>query len=434
MPADSIGGERPVFGSAWGVVLTTAGAAIGLGNIWRFPYMMGEYGGSAFLVLYLLLVVAFGVPALMAECALGRHTRRGPVGAFHRAGMPGATVWSGLLLLTIVMAGSYYGVVLADVLRQGVRFGVAAFGGTVPEGDARFAVSMVWVLVTICVTCVTIGWGLRRGIERVSVIGLPLFFVMLIVLIVYVLRQDGAMEGLRQFLRPSVGDLQPSTALAALGQAVFSLGLGGTLMVIYGSYMRDQHSIPRTAIGTAAADVGAALLAGMLIVPAVFVVGVQLDSGPDLLFKTLPAVFHGMPGGNVVGATFFLGVFLVGVLSLVAAYEVVVGAAKDTLGWSRAKAVVVFGLVQLVLSIPVVLSDDYLRWSDLIWGTTMMPVGSALAVVAMAWFVGRARLIEELGRGSQMPVTPLLVVWLKFVVPLGIAVILVYGWWGALRG
>ncbi len=107
MPADSIGGERPVFGSAWGVVLTTAGAAIGLGNIWRFPYMMGEYGGSAFLVLYLLLVVAFGIPALMAECALGRHTRRGPVGAFHRAGMPGATFWSGLLLLTIVMAGSY---------------------------------------------------------------------------------------------------------------------------------------------------------------------------------------------------------------------------------------------------------------------------------------------------------------------------------------
>ncbi len=434
MPEETNSGERAVFTSSWGVVLTTAGAAIGLGNIWRFPYMMGKFGGSAFLVLYLLLVVAFGIPALMAECALGRHTRRGPVGAFHRAGMPGATFWSGLLLVTIVMAGSYYGVVLADVLRHGVRFGLAAIGGTAPQGEPRFAVSMVWVLVTIGLTGVTIAWGLRRGIERVSVFGLPLFFVVLIALVVYVLGQDGAIQGLRQFLRPSVGDLQPTTALAALGQAVFSLGLGGTLMVIYGSYMRDQDSIPRTAVGTAAADVGAALLAGMLVVPAVFVVGVPLDSGPGLMFNTMPAVFAGMPGGNVVGATFFLGVFLVGMLSLVAAYEVVVGAAEDALGWSRAKGVVVFGLVELVLSIPAVLSVRYLIWSDLIWGTTMMPVGSALAVVAMVWFVGRARVLEELGRHSRMPVTPFLLYWMKFVVPLGIAVILVYGWWDALGG
>ncbi len=395
---------------------------------------MGEYGGSAFLVLYLLLVVAFGIPALMAEYALGRHTRRGPVGAFHRAGMPGATFWSGLLLVTIVMAGSYYGVILADVLRQGVRFSLAAIGPTAPQGEPRFATSMVWVLVTVSVTCVTIAWGLRRGIERVSVFGLPLFFVMLIALIVYVLRQDGAMQGLRQFLRPSVGDLKPTTALAALGQAVFSLGLGGTLMVTYGSYMREQDSIPRTAIGTAVADVAAALLAGMLIVPAVFVVGVPLDSGPGLMFNTLPAVFNGMPGGDVVGAAFFLGVFLVGMLSLVAVYEVAVGAAEDALGWSRAKGVVVFGVVQLVASIPAVLSVRYIAWSDLIWGTTMMPLGSALAVVAVAWFVGRARLLEELSRHSRMPVMPLLVYWMKFVVPLGIAVILVYGWWDALRG
>ena len=434
MPEETNSGERAVFTSAWGVVLTTAGAAIGLGNIWRFPYMMGKFGGSAFLVLYLLLVVAFGIPALMAECALGRHTRRGPVGAFHRAGMPGATFWSGLLLVTIVMAGSYYGVVLADVLRHGVRFGLAAIGGPAPQGEPPFAVSMVWVLVTIGLTGVTIAWGLRRGIERVSVFGLPLFFVVLIALVVYVLGQDGAIQGLRQFLRPSVGDLQPTTALAALGQAVFSLGLGGTLMVIYGSYMRDQDSIPRTAVGTAAADVGAALLAGMLVVPAVFVVGVPLDSGPGLMFNTMPAVFAGMPGGNVVGATFFLGVFLVGMLSLVAAYEVVVGAGEDALGWSRAKGVVVFGLVELVLSIPAVLSVRYLIWSDLVWGTTMMPVGSALAVVAMVWFVGRARVLEELGRHSRMPVTPFLLYWMKFVVPLGIAVILVYGWWDALGG
>ncbi len=434
MPADANGGERAVFGSAWGVVLTTAGAAIGLGNVWRFPYMMGEYGGSAFLVLYLVLVAAFGIPALMAECALGRHTRRGPVGAFHRAGMPGATLWSGLLLVTIVMAGAYYGVVLAQVLGQGMRFGFAALGGTTPAGEPHFATSMLWVLATIGLTCVTIVAGLRRGIERVSVFGLPLFFAVLIGLIVYVLGQEGAMEGLRQFLRPSVDDLRPTTALAALGQAVFSLGLGGTLMVIYGSYLREHDSIPRVAIGTASADVGAALLAGMLVVPAVFAVGVPLDSGPGMLFVTMPRVFDDMPSGNAVGTTFFIGVFLVGLLSLVAAYEVVVGAAEDVLGWSRAKGLVVFGVLELVLSVPAVLSVRYLVWSDLIWGTTMMPVGSALAVVAMVWFVRRAQVIEEIGRRSRMPVTPFLLFWLRFVIPLGIAVILAYGWWDALRG
>ena len=188
------------------------------------------------------------------------------------------------------------------------------------------------------------------------------------------------------------------------------------------------------AIGTASADVGAALLAGMLVVPAVFVVGVPLDSGPGMLFVTMPRVFDDMPSGNVVGATFFIGVFLVGLLSLVAAYEVVAGAARDVLGWSRVKGVAVFGVLELVLSVPAVLSVRYLAWSDLIWGTTMMPVGSALAVIAMVWFVRRANVLEEIGRQLRMPVTPLLLYWLRFVVPLGIAVILVYGWWDALRG
>ena len=433
MTTGSDGGRRAVFGTGWGVILTTAGAAIGLGNIWRFPYMMGEHGGLAFLVLYLGLVVAFGIPGLMAEYALGRHTRRGPVGAFHGAGMRGATFFSGLLLVTIVMAASYYGVVLAEVLHQAVRFGFAALRAGAPaSGEQGFAASMAWVVITVGLSGTAIALGLRTGIERLSTLVLPVFFVMFVALIVYVLGQDGAIEGLRQFLRPRLDDLTPATTLAALGQAVFSLGLGGTLMVMYGSYMRDHDSIPRIAIGTAGADVAAALLAGMLIVPAVFAVGVPLDSGPALLFTVMPKVFQGMPAGSVLGATFFLSVFLVGLLSLIAAYQVAVGAAVDVLGWSRLKGVVALAALQLVLSVPAVLWSGYIGVSDLVWGTTMMPVGSALAVVALAWFVGRAKALEEIGRRSRMPVTPLLLYWIKYVLPIGIAVILVYGWWDAL--
>ena len=423
--------SRAVFSTAWGVVLTTAGAAIGLGNIWRFPYMMGEHGGSAFLLMYLLLVVAFGIPGLMAEYALGRHTRRGPLGAFAAASMPAANWCSGLLLLTILMAGSYYAVVLAWVLRCTTSFALAtATGGTAHAFgiDDSIAVQFTYVLVTILLACGAIVFGLRRGIERLSVFGLPLFFLLFIGLIVYVLRLDGALAGLRAFLIPQLDKLTPATGLAAMGQAFFSLGLGGTIMVTYGSYMRRGESIRRVAVGTALADVGAALMAGVIIVPAVLALGMSLDTGPALMFEVMPAVFKAMPAGNVVGAIFFLSVFFVGLLSLIAAYEVLVGAAEDVLGWPRRQTAWIVLAVQAALSVPAVLIDRYIGYSDLIWGTTMMPIGSALAVVALAWFIGRAKVLEQIRRHSGLPVPLWLFYWIKYVLPIGIVTMLVYGW------
>ncbi len=423
--------SRALFATGWGAVLTTAGAAIGLGNIWRFPYMMGEYGGSAFLALYLLLVVAFGVPGLMAEYALGRHTRLGPVGAFHGVSMPGATAWSILLLVTIAMAGSYYGVILADVLYDGVAFGRAALGGPEPAERGSTGARYGCVVVTVGLSCVAITLGLRRGIERLSTIGLPFFFVLFVGLIVYVLRLPGALDGLRQFLKPRPQDLTAESVLAALGQAFFSLGLGGTLMVMYGSYLREKDSIARIAAGTAAADVGAALLAGMIIVPAVHAFeGIELDRGPRLMFEVMPAVFGRMAAGNLIGALFFWAVFIVGLLSLIGAYEVVVGAAVDRLGWSRLRAAAAVGAAQIALSVPALYSDAYIGWSDFIWGTSMMPIGSVLAVVALAWCVSRAKALEQIARHSRTPGGAFLYYWIKYVLPLGIGFMLIYGWIG----
>ncbi len=428
---------RTTFSTPLGAVLATAGVAIGLGNIWRFPYMMGKYGGSAFLLLYVIIVLAFGIPALMAEYALGRHTRRGPLGAFRMARLPGAKFCGGLLLLTIFMAASYYGTILALALQRATSFTIAAAfpgqaGSTVAVSDG-FAVQMLFVLITVALACAVAWLGVRRGIERASRYGLPLFFLLFVALIVRVLTLDGALEGLREFLVPQPKNFTGATVLAAMGQAFFSLSLGGTFMVVYGSYMRANDSIPAVAIGTTIADLSAASMAGLIIVPAVLALGMDMARGPALLFSVMPEVFATMPMGSVFGAAFFFAVFLVGLLSLIAAYEVLASAAEHWLGWSRARTVAVLLVVQVPLSIPAVLSDSYIGYSDLIWGTTMQPLGSGLAIVALIWCIGRAKAMQEIARASRLPMPTLLFYWLKYVIPAGVVVTLAYGWISQLR-
>lgn len=428
--------SRSTFSSTWGTVLSTAGVAIGLGNIWRFPYMMGEYGGAVFLIVYLGIVVAFGIPALMVEWSLGRHTRRGTWGAFQRAGMPGGRWFSYLLLITVTMAASYYGVVLAWVLYFAVAYGSSPLTSQLAP-DFGLLTASVWmqaicVAVTVSLGCGALFFGVKRGIERISKLALPVFFLLFAVLIVRSLTLDGAMTGLREFLVPRWGEFTGATALAALGQAFFSLALGGTFMVIYGSYMRAEEDIPRNAMLTAGADVGAALMAGLIVVPAALALGVSLKTGVPLLFEVMPEVFRKMPAGSLWGALFFGSIFLVAMLSLIAAYEVIASAFIDGLGWSRGRVLTGVLVIELLLAVPALTVNRYIEFSDLIWGSTMQPVGAAIAVVAMTWSVNRATALKELRANSTMPVPDWLFYWTRYVVPIAIAVMLVYGWADAL--
>ena len=279
---------QPRFSSLAAMVLATSGVAIGLGNVWRFPYMMAENGGSAFLLVYLVIVFALGIPALMAEWALGRHTRSGPADAFKAVGMPLAPLWSALLLLTIVMACSYYGVILAQVLASAAASGAALFVSDTAKSDDLLlnhtGSTMAFVVITAGVCCGCLHLGVTGGIERLSKIILPLCLALIVVLIVRALTLHGAGAGLRQYLEPKPEHLTAGTCLAALGQAFFSIGLGGTFMVVYGSYMRREDSIPAAAIGTALSDMFAALLAGLVVIPAAIALNVKLQSGPPLLF------------------------------------------------------------------------------------------------------------------------------------------------------
>jgi len=434
MPSQDNDGARPAFSSSLGAVLATAGVAIGLGNIWRFPYMMQRDGGAAFLVLYIVLFVGLGAPLLMGEWALGRHTRRGPWGAYQRVGMRGGTLVAGLMLVTVVMAASYYGVVVAWVLQEAAAFTRAVFSGAAPTGFDEMTASpgrqIPALVATVGLGCGLIWFGVQRGIQRASQVIVPLFFLLFLAILARVLTLDGAAEGLIGFLRPDLTKFTPNSALSALGQVVFSLGVGGMFMVLYGSYMRRDEDIPRGALGTVLVDVSAALLAGLIVIPAVlaFDIDPEQAGGPGLLFDVMPSVFAEMPAGTAFGAMFYLSVFIVAMLSLIAAYETVVAALVDGRGWTRRRALATVFVSQIALAAPAYIWAGYIEESDFIWGSTMQPLGAALAVIATAWCIGRGALLEELRRNSRLPVPGWLVLWMRWVAPIAILTILLFGW------
>jgi NSS family neurotransmitter:Na+ symporter len=244
----------------------------------------------------------------------------------------------------------------------------------------------------------------------------------------------GAAEGLRFYLLPDLSKLDGPAVLAAMGQVFFSLSLGGTFFLVYGSYLRDEENLPITALQTAIGDMSAALMAGLAVLPAVFAMGLEPTSGPPLLFITLPAVFGEMPGGALAGSLFFSAFFVASFLSAIAGMEVLVDGTRHYFRWSRGRAIATIVAVDLLLTLPSMASSDYLMWSDRIWGSTMQPVGSALTLVALGWFVSRGRALAEVNRGSSIHVGTLWIFWIRWVIPVSVAAILLYGWWAQIRG
>ena len=424
--------KRTSFSSSWGTICSTAGVAIGLGNIWRFPYMMGKHGGALFLFAYVVIAVVFGLPALMAEWALARQTRSGPAAAFAGAGFPGGRAVSALLILSVLMASSYYGLLVGWVLYFTVGFGLRTVGSAwngsfqaLSQSVASQAVALVCVSVA---SASILYFGVRGGIERVSRWGLPVFFVLIVILVVRVLTLDGAIDALCRYLVPRAENFRSTTPLAALGQVFFSFGLGGTFMVAYGSYMRDDESIPRLAVLTAGADVAAALLAGAIVIPAAIVFSLPTEAGPPLMFNVMPTIFERMAGGAVFGLMFFGSVFLVAMLSQMAAFEVVVDGLASGLHWPRKRSVVAVAIASSLLAVPAIFIQGYVETSDFLWGTTMQPVGALLAVLAFAWCLHRGDALAQLRANTHLPIPEWLFYWIRFGLPIGIAAALLFEW------
>jgi NSS family neurotransmitter:Na+ symporter len=447
-------GPRETFTTRVGILATMIGVAVGLGNVWRFPYMVGRFGGAAFVLLYVVFALLIGVPALMAEWTLGRHTRRGSVGAFQRAGLPGGRGVGWVLFAGVTAATGYYcnaiGWVLFHALGEMAR-GAAALlngvGGTdavihggrapfnpgailPPEtgfSGTAFLSQMILTGGVILGAAAVLLRGVREGIEGVSRIFTPLLFFTLLLLILRSVTLPGAGEGLHWFIlkfRPQ--DVTAAVAMAAMGQVVFSMALGGTFMVVYGSYLKDGEGLGSNAVLTVAGDTTAGLLAGLAIFPAVFALGKEPGSGPSLIFSTLPEVFAGLPGGWLFGLLFFLSLGGVAFLSAVAAFEVLVAGLVDNTGLNRRGATLLMASTVFLLALPPMINMRvFLPW-DLAFGSGLQSAGVLVAVLTVGWAMDRGSVLGQISHGGEGRAPRALYLWVRWIIP---AAILTVGFW-----
>ena len=428
---------RETFGSRIGILATMIGLAVGLGNVWRFPYMVGQFGGGAFLMLYLVIAVLVAIPALMGEWSLGRHTRRGPLGAFEAVGLPGGRAMGWLLMGIVWAAVSYYTNAIGWVVYHALAEASTPFGRPIdpsailpPEtgfSGRAFALQLTFTGIVLAVEASVVLRGVQAGIERVSKVLTPVLFITLLIVILRSVTLRGAGEGVAWLFAFDPSDVAPTVAIAALGQVVFSVGLGGTLVLVYGSYLGADADIKTDATLTVIGDTGAGLLAGLAIFPAVFAFGLEPASGPGLLFATLPRVFGEIPAGWIFGTLFFSGLSGAALLSGIAAYEVLVAGFTDMLGWTRRRAVWSVFAGSMMLALPSMINlEIFVPW-DLTFGSGGQTFGALVAVVTVGWVMRRATLLEQVAGGTASASDRLLVHWLRWVVP-G-AVLAASVWW-----
>jgi NSS family neurotransmitter:Na+ symporter len=381
-----------------GFVLAAAGSAIGLGNIWMFPYRTGTNGGAAFVLVYVIAVVAIGIPLLLSEVLIGRSTKRNPVGAFRvlRGGsMWPALGWLGVAAGFIIL--SYYGVVAGWALEYTWRCalgglgaidsgGVAEFFGRLTSEGPRQVVNQAAVMAA---TAAIVARGVEAGIERASKILLPLLFALLLVLLGYSLTSEGVGQGLEFLFKPRFDELTWRGVLAALGQAFFSLSLGMGAMITYGSYLGDEERLVWPAFLIAGMDTLLAILAGLVIFPLVFSYGLEPGAGPGLIFITLPKAFLQMPGSGFLATMFFALVLFAAVTSAISLLEVVVSFVVDELGVGRAVASWGAGLLIFGLGVPSAVVPGFLDRVDGLASNWMLPVGGLLIAIFAGWTLKR---------------------------------------------
>ena len=430
--------KRELFSGRFATIITMIGISIGLGNVWRFPYMMGEYGGSAFLVIFLIFSFFFAVPAVMAEWSLGRSSRQGPVGAFSSVfGDKVGRVIGWSLIFTIVIAESYYLYIIANV---GFSASFSIFNGFTLENLTNYNQSLNngWLQYGICLFLLLLSYyvmarGLKRGLEFISQLFVPFFVGVMILLIIFALQLDNAPMHLMNFLKPDFSQLESSHVFAALGQAFYSLGLGGTFLIVFGSYIRPEDSLGKDSIYMALGDVGAAVMAGLFIVPTVLALGLNMSQGPGLLFSTLPELFIRMPNGQFIGSLFLVALLLVTFISSIAALEVIVTGIDDAINAEQTKisrnkiTAYICVLVSLVL-IYISYNPSIIGTLDLIFGSGMQLLGSMLVLLGVTWGVSKVETLRAVfGDSSEQGKRwhQVYYYWVKWVVPAALLSVLI---------
>ncbi len=450
---------RESFGSRATVIMAMAGSAIGLGNIWRFPFIVGEYGGAAFILVYIFCCFLLSMPILLSETIIGRRTHQGTFGAMNTLAPGSAWKWLGLLtVISPLIILSYYSVVggwsfaylckaVALQFSQENAEAVTAMFGT-------FSSSTWWPLVCTMVflslTALIVYLGVNKGIEKFSKISIPVLFVLIVIIAVYSMTLPGAGEGVRYLVKPDFSKLTPGAYAAALGQSFFSLSLGVGTMLTYASYVRKDENIIASASGTAFFDLLFAILAGFAVMPAVFAAGIAPSSGPGLVFETLPFIFAKMgSGGQVISAAvsilFFLTILVAALSSSISMMEVGVAYLVEEKKLTRHKATILLFLITLVVGVLCSLSFGVLsgvklfgntifNFCDTLASNFLMTIGALLFSIFVGWRMDKSAVKYELtnngklrGTGKIFPVVYFLI---KYIAPVTITVIFIIGLWG----
>ena len=404
--------SRDTFATKWGFRLACIGSAVGMGNIWMFPYRLGQLGGAAFLIPYILCVVLLDHTGLIGEMTLGRSMRSGTLGAFGKATeLRGRGKNPGTLLAVVPVLGGLalaigYSVVVAWIL----KFLVGSLTGSVMAAEnsgAYFGATaghfgaVPWHLLGLAITFAVMIFGIQSGIEKLNKLMIPLFYALFLILAVRVATLEGAMDGYRYLLIPDWSALlKPQTWVYALGQSFFSLSLAGTGTVVYGSYLKKDQDIPASARTIALFDTLAALLAAFVIMPAVFAYGLDPASGPPLMFITMPEVFKQMPGGNVFMIIFFVVVLFAALTSLVNLFETPVEALQTFFAMSRGKAVAIVAVIGTVVGLCI--EGIVSGWMD-VCSIYLCPLGALMAGIMLFWVCGMKYAREKAEIGAAKP-------------------------------
>lgn len=448
--------KRESFKSRLGFLLVSAGCAIGIGNVWRFPYVVGENGGGIFVLFYLLFLVAMGLPVLTMELAVGRGSRKSAVLAYKELEKPKSKWhihgWFAILGCYVLMM--YYTTVSGWMVSYFYKFVTGEFkaGMDVDATGSVFSDLLAdpkqmgfWMILTVIVGFIVCSRGLQNGLERISKIMMTALLVLIVVLAVHSITLSGAGEGLRFYLIPNLSTVEKvgigNVISAAMNQAFFTLSLGVAAMEIFGSYMSKDHALAGEGVRICALDTFVAVMSGLIIFPACFSYGVEVTSGPKLIFVTLPNVFVNMAGGRIWGSLFFLFMTFASFSTVIAVFENIMSFAMDMFGWSRNKTAIINCIIILIASIPCVLG--YNVWSDLhliggrdvldsedfIVSNLLLPGGSLIYLLfcVTKWGWGFDNYLEEANTGKGLKIAKGLKPYFQFVLPVLILFILIQG-------
>ena len=448
--------KRSSFSGKLGFVLSAAGASVGLGNIWRFPYLAAKYGGGIFLLIYIILALTFGYTMIMAETSLGRMTKKSPVGAYESFGkskLLSAGGWINAVIPILIVP--YYSVIGGWVIKYLFEYllghgqALAAddyFSGFISNGFSAEICFLIFTMFTV----VIIYMGVRNGIERVSKFMMPILVILSVIIAVYSVTRPGAMAGVKYFLVPNLENFSWMTVVSAMGQMFYSLSIAMGILVTFGSYMKKDTSIEDSTKNVEIFDTAIAIMAGLMIIPAVFAFSGgdpdTLQAGPSLMFITLPKVFAGMGFGTGVGILFFLLVLFAAVTSSIALTESAVSTFEDELHWSRKKATVFMTVVMIFLGTlsclgygPLagitVIGMQFLDFFDFLTNSVMMPIAAIATCLLVSRVIGVEKIENEVTEGGHLFKRKVIFQFMiKYLCPIFAAIILVssvanaFGW------